>query len=1004
MPPPLVRQTVSLPLYGGQREDVDEKLIGPGQFTRLENYVLDGKLGKLTKRRGYDSTVLAATTMDTGYLVSGLSRVASTGPELIAVDTAQHRLLAKSDAHHQWLDRGDTPSCYVKSRKPLLRDSHLTSCTDCAAIGNWLVYAWVEYAATSPVTVRITVVDKTTGGRVMPDRVHTGLIVRLVQLDGIVFIVWLESLAAGFKYERLTIAGGFEGANVLLAGPLPVAGLFFSVARWSATTWAFAHTDGATLFVDQFSSVPVWLGTQTIVEGTANLSIGEPGTSGIALAVWQNVLTLRGALLDTVAFAWVGAPFDIDPALPANVRNTAVTTSGTDSYVVYDPEAALVPLSLRAAWVTAGGVVVPMPETHSVGVASKPFVRGGRLHVLAQYTSAAGIQDSFFLLSLHTQGVARRGRVVTTVLPREGPHAWGVGAVSSWIVDGDERRIALPVGNGIVRGTMIDSIGADEFVLSFSPDQQWLPTRVRSIALLGGGVPSIYDGHKLAEAAFQVFPDGVTATPIGGGGHLSAGQYQYKFVYERTLNDGTLMRSAPSPAVTVTAVANDSIRCEIPYLWLTNAQGFGDDSGACRIVPYRTLATATTFYRVYDERRAPPGALINSIVAAGARSTTWIDTIADADIDEHTLLYAQDGVLDHVCPPSATISCVHLGRVFLAEGQRLWYSQPLEDGVAPSFNDDLTFAIENDGGPITGLCSDGTSLVIFQAQRIWRLYGWGPNKLGQQSDYQEPQEVARGIGCDEPRSIVRCPVGVVFAGAGTIHLLGPDGLADIGQAVRTTLESYPTITSAVALPAQQCVMLTATYNTTSVILYWHFPSRQWATHRHAAKLYTSACEHDGAHVIALETDSSPIAQNEATLRDNGAWVVGLIETSWIKPSILAGVQKARRAVFTGEAHAFGAIVTINVGYDYLPAYAETHTWQPAELGVPLQLDCWINTPRCRAVRFRISDALPPHLVPPPGENWPPIPPPVNSSVSWVGLDLEFAVKPGLHKQRAADRK
>jgi hypothetical protein len=149
-----------------------------------------------------------------------------------------------------------------------------------------------------------------------------------------------------------------------------------------------------------------------------------------------------------------------------------------------------------------------------------------------------------------------------------------------------------------------------------------------------GGVLQMYDGQNVCEHGFLVYPYRVGTATAGSGGSLSAGTYGYIATYEWMDGQGQLHRSAPSAAVSVTAVANDTVNVTVPTLLLTAKTGV-------KIQIWRTQVNGTVYYQITNFNAS--GSLFNS---TSANTVTWSDTQSDAAISVNPQLYTTSGELD----------------------------------------------------------------------------------------------------------------------------------------------------------------------------------------------------------------------------------------------------------------------------------------------------------------------------------------------------------------------
>src|SRR5262249_49074601 len=102
-----------------------------------------------------------------------------------------------------------------------------------------------------------------------------------------------------------------------------------------------------------------------------------------------------------------------------------------------------------------------------------------------------------------------------------------------------------------------------------------------------------------------------------------------------------------------------------------------------------------------------------------------------------------------------------------------FYSGDYQQGQGPWFSSFQQFRVDI-GGDCTALASTEDKLIIFKADRIFKVFGRGLNALGQSSDLTTPAPITADCGCIDPRSVVIMPKGIMFLSAKGIYLLTRD--------------------------------------------------------------------------------------------------------------------------------------------------------------------------------------------------------------------------------------
>jgi hypothetical protein len=257
-------------------------------------------------------------------------------------------------------------------------------------------------------------------------------------------------------------------------------------------------------------------------------------------------------------------------------------------------------------------------------------------------------------------------------------------------------------------------------------------------------------------------------------GSLSAGDYQFIAIHYKRDYDGTIRKGPPSEVRTVTVSAGTGVELSIGY----------DETlpDGWQIAVYRTEADGSVFY-------------FDGLTTPGA---TYVSSQNDANLSNNEILYTEGGVLANDAAPSHRFLAVGKNRAWLgglAETFRVRFSKEGVRGETPSFPDDPSHWLDL-GSDVTALaCIDDVALA-FHRDSVDLISGDGPDALGSGSFQVRPCTI--GAGADDWRSVVSTPIGVFFAGNGTIWLMGRGFAApeNIGAQVRDVLADYPTVLAA----------------------------------------------------------------------------------------------------------------------------------------------------------------------------------------------------------------
>jgi hypothetical protein len=322
----------------------------------------------------------------------------------------------------------------------------------------------------------------------------------------------------------------------------------------------------------------------------------------------------------------------------------------------------------------------------------------------------------------------------------------------------------------------------------------------------GGALTDVFGdcSHTLPQT-YPAITDDDTAS-----GSLSAGDYQFAAVHYKRDHDGTIREGAVSELYTVTVSAGTGVELSIGY----------DETlpDGWEIAIYRTIADGSTKY-------------FDGLTAPGA---TYTSSQGDATLSNNRTLYTEGGVLSNDAAPSHRFLAVGKNRAWLgglAQKFRVRFSKEGVRGETPSFPDDPSHWLDL-GSDVTALaCIDDVALA-FHRDSVDLISGDGPDARGSGSFTVRPVTV--GVGADDWRSVVTTPVGVFFAGTGSIWLMGRGFAApeNVGALVRDALADYPVVLAAMLVDFghQQCVQFLCSDDmtgTNTTRLVFSLRSLQW---------------------------------------------------------------------------------------------------------------------------------------------------------------------------------
>jgi hypothetical protein len=421
-----------------------------------------------------------------------------------------------------------------------------------------------------------------------------------------------------------------------------------------------------------------------------------------------------------------------------------------------------------------------------------------------------------------------------------------------------------------------------------------------------------FDGQEAFEQGFVTYPYSVTATAQGSGGTIADGFYGYIVVYEWYDKRGQRHLSAPSPAVSeeATAGGTDSIEVVIPNCPTSMKGGSG-----ISVVLYRTAVNGSVYYRIKSFRNDPT-----------ARTFTYTDDGSDALGDEY--VYTTGAVLEHVPAHPHRISCIHQQRYFLAsaENGKIYYSKVFVENEAVAFcGDNLSVVVPPVGGDPTALASFIDRLIIFKSNRIYAIHGSGLSRTGSGAGYSEPMLISEAVGCVNHETIVETPAGLMFEGSDNIYLLDKSlNVTAIGQAALHWFRQV-TLVSGHIVPDDHY----AIWVSDGDALVYDYKYQGWGVFTaHAA---TGACVANGLLWFKSTTGSKVYQQNRASYTDGSTAISQKERIGWLSLANLGGYKRVYKALLEMQ-NITPHRVRIKAAYDNDPVWVDniTHDTQGNE--------------------------------------------------------------------------
>lgn len=967
------KSTVPISFTGGLASKSDALQVQAPALLQLENAQFD-KVGALNKRPGYN--ILSTSTLDGGTITSAAAIDAYNG-ELVLFDGLT--VYSYVEANGTWANRGPAISLINSSQQIIRRGADQQINPDCASLDGIEVYVWED----SRGTCRYSVLDAATGAYAVSDQVLAGSLTgpKVVVFAGLFYLFATSNNNLAFSTINPTNPGVISLATTILADGAPAVNPNASGAPFSSLPYDVTVSNGR-LYVAYFATGALKLfyltsgnvvtGLQTVGAGTTGIAVTVVGDS--ALHVW--VAFASG--LPAVAVACYDGTTPTPTLLLAPTLVDAVTCpdlAGIESVnpgsleLAYEVLGGIPSVQLtKAVIIQPTGALSPVGQLRSVGLASKPFRQGSNIFVNLAYQST--LQSTYFTVLLTSAPF--------TIVGKAEPQVGGGLRTNGLMGEANEITPGVFLWANLTKGAFISEdntsfslLGVSASTIDFTDVNKFNAVTFSNNLLVVGGILQSYDGVSMVEQNFHIFPEEFSAMPVGSGGALSAGQYQYVVVYAWTDRFGQIQLSTPSPPVTVTTVANDSVGLAILTLRLSAKTGI-----TIRI--YRTQVNGVVFQETTSEL-AP---LLNDPTVD---LVTFTDLNADVDIAANQVLYTTGGVLPNAAPPSCSMVSLYQDRVILGgleDRNLLWYSK--NQGNVTSFNTipaefsaSLTIGVSQVGGPITALGLMDANLIIFKRGAIFILTGDGPNDAGGGSSFSDPQLVSSTVGCDNPNSIVLTGAGLMFQSPTKgIWMLGR-GLGEpqyIGAGVDTEAREF-VVSSATLDPSSNSAIFTTSNGPALVYDYLISQWSTWTNHQSVDAVPF------GGLFSFVRANGQVYQQAPGTFADGVLQGVPVpyslrLTTPWLSYASTLGYQSVFRAFILGQYRG-PHVLTVDVGYDFSagffastaipasslpvavvwgsdPLWGASTPWGGAWAPYTWQIN--FNRQKCTSFRLRISDA------------------------------------------------
>lgn len=960
------KQAVDFSFAQGLDTKTDPKRVPIGKLLKLQNSVFK-KGGLLQKRNGYASLAdLPDSTYQ--YLTTFNENLTAIGPTIAAYNNG-------SDT---WVSKGSIQPLSLTTLPVIRNNLNQTAC-DIAVAPNLTACAVYLESDGSTTTAKYVIFDSVTGQNIKAPAVipvSSGTVtggLRVYVLGNNFVIVFTNVITGTDHLQYVTvssIAPTIVGTNTDIAASYVAK----TTLSWDAAVFenrlyiAYNTTSGGqaikTVYLTSALALSGAVSRPAATATMISLCIDSTNAASPVIYIsYYDLVTQTGAtfaldfnlntLMGSVSTISATSILNIISAAQNGVCSIAYEVSNNYSFApgTGTPTHYISGLTVTLATATASSPVVLI---RSVGLASKAFIIDSIIYFLAAYESS--YQPTYFLINGSASTAA--APVITGKLAYGNGGGYLTVGLPNVTVTDNKAQIgyrfkdliqAVNKNTNVATGTQTAGIYSQTGInlSSFTIGTQGLDTaEIGNDLLISGGFLWMYDGYLPIEHNFFLWPDIAPTTPpdpintavaawsaTGGSiaakpdGSTNTDAYYYQFTYEWTDNQGNAYRSAPSIPIAITttgALTTGSVVLKIPTLRLTMKT-----ANPVKVVVYRWSVAQQIYYQV----TSITSPLLNTTTAD---SVTFTDTFADATILGNNILYTTGGVVEDVNAPATNLMTIFDTRLWTVDSEdqnRLWFSKQVIEATPVEMSDLFTVFVppttstQGSTGPIKSIAPMDDKLIIGKKNALLYINGTGPDNTGANNQYSPPTFITATVGCENQKSIVLIPNGLMFQSDKGIWLLDRGlNTSYIGAPVEDYMAGA-TVLSAVNVPETNEVRFTLD---TGITLMYDYYYDQWGTFVNVPCV--SSCIFEGMHTFINEAGAA-FQEREGYYLDGSNPVLMMFQTGPLRLGELQNYQRAFFFYILGTYYSPHKLA-VNIYYDYETSPSQSMIISPTNYSTP----------------------------------------------------------------------
>lgn len=291
-------------------------------------------------------------------------------------------------------------------------------------------------------------------------------------------------------------------------------------------------------------------------------------------------------------------------------------------------------------------------------------------------------------------------------------------------------------------------------------------------------------------------------------------------------------------------------------------------------------------------------------------------------------LYTESGEVEPRTPPAMnqiTQAGSYLFGLSSEDPQEIWHTEPLTQGVAPTWSPLFRIQAPADGGDVVSMAGEADRLVVLCQTGVYELFvGSGGPDITNSGSFPAFRRALRGEGCVNAAGTQSGPFGTLYLAESGPKILEPGGgIRDLGPVLEGLLDPTDIVASTTVASRQEIWLFGSSG---SYVYRW--TDDQWST----STIVTDAAVswqgqllyRSGNKLLSVDTSASEFDGVAQIAQYVSPWLALESETSYHR---LKRIGVLLRLLSGGT---YGGI-RVKVEYDYVPTVVDTYTFTAAQL-------------------------------------------------------------------------